>query len=910
MCLNTKKIDKRISFVFFLTLIALVLMCGQSFGISVLDTSYRSSVPTQNGNPSRIAVDAQGALYVAAPESGSVLKIGQDGSVAASVTGFNRPLSVAVDGLGRLYVGDLRNGSVRVFAVKSGSSADRPLVSLGKGDGEFGIPGAIAIASSGAVYVTDSTNNVVKVYGSDGAFSFSFGGYGTDAGSMIFPTGIAVDDAAREVYVVDQKNGRVGVFDLNGAYKRSFGTFGSGQGQLTRPFGISVSSGNVYIADAYNSNVEVFDKSGNFVAYIGQYGSGPGDLRMPMDVVAKGPKVFIANSDNRRIEIFDVADQGGLVITPSALTFTAGVGMNPPSQTLQIAPAVAGMNVSWTASATASFIRLDQVSGTTGSGPSTVTVSIDTTGLAAGNYAGQINFTANGVDYPVNVALSVAQSSEQLRLFVSPGSLKMSYQRNGQVPTANLSITSSGGALQWTAAANVGWLSLSQTSGSTPGTVAVSLTPAAGDLSNGSYRGTVTVTAPNAAGSPARVSVTLKVSGGGTIIVKSNLDGASFTITGPTTVSGSGKEWRTDDAKAGSHTIAFNFIKGFRRPAGRTLDVKAGKTATVNAFYDPLPVANMIVAAKGPDMKNDALVRVFDLKGTLLSEFATLDTFYGAKVTTADIDGDGSDEIVVTPGSGAENRAFLKIFRSDGSPLSSTAPVPGTGYGANAAAGDVAGDGSIQIALSMVDQGTKVQTVAVYTADAGYALTEKTRITLAPGAAEKGSGIAATPYPASLAFGDIDGDGRLELIIVVANRIMVYGFNEGLSEAVLMASADLSFGANSPMSLSAGDVNGDGIDDIMLGYSDGTDSLVRVLKGDLTDYGLSVKVFGGDTVAAGLSSMDQDGDGIPEVLAGRGASAGNDAVVRVYGSGGQLLEEIRVFETAKYGANAAFGVKK
>ncbi|MCP5106827.1 MAG: DUF1566 domain-containing protein [bacterium] len=70
-----------------------------------------------------------------------------------------------------------------------------------------------------------------------------------------------------------------------------------------------------------------------------------------------------------------------------------------------------------------------------------------------------------------------------------------------------------GGTLNWTASANVSWLSLSPGSGSGNGTVTVSAHT--GGLSPGTYTGTITVAAPNASNSPQTVEVLLKVYGSG-----------------------------------------------------------------------------------------------------------------------------------------------------------------------------------------------------------------------------------------------------------------------------------------------------------------------------------------------------------------------------------------------------------
>ncbi|MCP4220758.1 MAG: BACON domain-containing protein, partial [bacterium] len=64
------------------------------------------------------------------------------------------------------------------------------------------------------------------------------------------------------------------------------------------------------------------------------------------------------------------------------------------------------------------------------------------------------------------------------------------------------------GAIDWTASANVSWLSLSPASASGPAFVAV--TPNVSGLSVGDYSGTITLTAPNSSNSPT-VSINLKI---------------------------------------------------------------------------------------------------------------------------------------------------------------------------------------------------------------------------------------------------------------------------------------------------------------------------------------------------------------------------------------------------------------
>ena len=83
--------------------------------------------------------------------------------------------------------------------------------SQGEDDGQFSWPTGIAVDGSGRVYVTDSRNDRVQVFGTDGQFLTQWGSQGSGDGQFSSPTGIAVD-GSRMVYVVDSRNHRVQVF--------------------------------------------------------------------------------------------------------------------------------------------------------------------------------------------------------------------------------------------------------------------------------------------------------------------------------------------------------------------------------------------------------------------------------------------------------------------------------------------------------------------------------------------------------------------------------------------------------------------------------------------------------------------------------------------------------------------------
>jgi len=921
----------------FLLIHSLSFGMGLSFGdgttvsTPTLTAAYLTSIATEHGEPARIAIDNTGFLYASVPESGLVLKFSPDGSQVGAIRGFLEPLGVAVNNQNRVYVGDIKDGSVKVIDPDGGI-----LFSLGTGRGEFGIPGDIAIASDGTVYVSDSSNDVVKVYDPVGTFRFSFGGSGSSAGQMIFPTGVAVDDGNQEIYVVDHSNGRVVVFDFSGVAIRSFSGFGGGDGQLTRPQGIAVSKGRVFVADAFQSSVVVFDRNGTYLGRIGQYGNDAGYLRIPKDLAMSGGKLFVSNAGNRRVEVFSISDPPGLHVDPSSVAFTQEIAVTPASHVVSLTPQVSGVSIPWTATVSAPFpVLLSQASGTA---PSAVTVTAEAGNLAPGTYSGAVNFRANDTDHPVSVSMTVVP-----RASVSPSSLSMLYQVGGNLTTKSLAVTSTG-TLPWTAAVNVPWLTLSPMAGSTPGIISVAMNHGIKHLAQGTYTAAVTISASGSAGTLLVVPVSVKVAKAGTIIVSMNIDPAFASLSGAGSYAVSGKTlWQTDEAKPGTYFIQYRPVKGYRKPVSGTFTLRTGQKVVLDGWYRAFATANVIAAAKGPGPDNDAFVQLLDLTGAPLASFKAFDAFYGARVAMGDLDGDGSDEIVAAPGPGPQNAARIAVFRSDGSPLASTQSLTGTRYGAHVAVGDVDGRGKSVIAMSTVDISHGGNSIVLYGLNDGHVLVEKARI--------EGSDDSCR-YPASVAFGDVNHDGRFELIVVRSGRIEIYGFNEAFAPSLLAAGtipldAAKSDHDKTQLTVAAGDLDGDETDEIIVGYEKHQDSFIGIFKVNVTASGLtleacekrksdeiiaghedhrdsSMREFEDDLLDPGrafmafekrksapaLSARDWNGDGTAEILAGQGAHPNNPEVVRIYGPGGDLLREIRVPGTSRYGVAAAFGTVK
>jgi uncharacterized protein (TIGR03437 family) len=163
--------------------------------------------------------------------------------------------------------------------------------------------------------------------------------------------------------------------------------------------------------------------------------------------------------------------------------------------------------VSWLSVANGTGARSPApVTGTTGSAPVSLTVSVNPGTLAPGTYRSSISFTspqASAPVPPVSVTLNV-----QPAISASPSSLSFSYATGGAAPPAqNLTIAVNGGpALPFTATAD-SWITVS---GGTTGTpISVSVGPTG--LAAGTHTGSISITCSGASNSPLSIPVALTV---------------------------------------------------------------------------------------------------------------------------------------------------------------------------------------------------------------------------------------------------------------------------------------------------------------------------------------------------------------------------------------------------------------
>jgi sugar lactone lactonase YvrE len=198
-------------------------------------------VGSGGSNPTGVATDAQGNLYITATGTHQVFVYSPDGTLIRTLGGFGNepgrlyePRGVAVDAAGNIYVADTWNARIAKFDPEG-----RLLTTWGSGLQD--------LADGRSATITEGTQA------------------GNEANPLGFfgPRGIAIDEAGN-IYIADTGNKRIVVTDTEGNYRYQWGYAGAGLGEFNEPTGVAVDrQGNVYVADTWNGRVQVFAPDGS-----------------------------------------------------------------------------------------------------------------------------------------------------------------------------------------------------------------------------------------------------------------------------------------------------------------------------------------------------------------------------------------------------------------------------------------------------------------------------------------------------------------------------------------------------------------------------------------------------------------------------------------------------------------------
>ena len=191
--------------------------------------------------------------------------------------------------------------------------------------------------------------------------------------------------------------------------------------------------------------------------------------------------------------------------SPTVFSFTATQGgANPAPQTLTISN-TGGGTLSWSANETTPWLTLSTAGGT---GNGSVTLTATTGSLPVGSNSGTVTLSGGTGVAPVTVPVTFTIAAAP-NITLNLSSLTYAATQGAANPTnQTVSLTTSGGTLNWTVSDDVSWLTVSPASGSSNSTLTASVNTAG--LATGTQAGTITVSAAGA--SSKTVNVTLTVS--------------------------------------------------------------------------------------------------------------------------------------------------------------------------------------------------------------------------------------------------------------------------------------------------------------------------------------------------------------------------------------------------------------
>ncbi|HYM59277.1 MAG TPA: IPT/TIG domain-containing protein, partial [Thermoanaerobaculia bacterium] len=312
-----------------------------------------SASVAQFKSPVAVAYDAsRNLIYVADTQSDSVKKIAADGTVSTFATGLANPMGLAVDASGNVYVSDSGNNKIREITPAGAMTTIAGTGQVGSTNGsalqaKFNQPNGLAISSTGALYIADQKNHLIR--------KLENGVVSTVAGS----TNGALDGPALSA-------------------------------KFTEPRGIAFDGdGNLLVADSNNDLIRLVTLGANpAVTTIAGHGN-PGYLdgapltaqfREPNGIVFAGA-IFVADQDNNAIRaiypggvsLTSVAPNGGPLAAGTTIHLT-GSGFTPD----------AVVKIGTTTVASVIFVSSTSLTATLPSGtPGIFSVSVTTAGGSA-----------------------------------------------------------------------------------------------------------------------------------------------------------------------------------------------------------------------------------------------------------------------------------------------------------------------------------------------------------------------------------------------------------------------------------------------------------------------------------------------------------------------------------------------
>ena len=271
-------------------------------GIAGYSADGTSATRSMLSYPAGLAIDNQGALYIADSQNHLIRKV--MGGVIHSIGRAATPTGLALDGMGTLYVAD-RPAQLILRMPATGP------VTLGQARAIDVSARDLAFSAGGFLYAADGA--VVRRISPTGTADIAAGGgnpaFGDDGPAAVarlnHPSGVAAD-ALGNLYIADRDNHRIRRVTPDGLITTIAGTGEAGNGgdgglavaaQLNSPSAVNLdTAGNLYIADTGNHRVRVVTAWGQIVPVVST------GLDSPVSVAADGNGyLYLADASSGKI---------------------------------------------------------------------------------------------------------------------------------------------------------------------------------------------------------------------------------------------------------------------------------------------------------------------------------------------------------------------------------------------------------------------------------------------------------------------------------------------------------------------------------------------------------------------------------------------------------------------------------
>jgi tripartite motif-containing protein 71 len=272
-----------------------------------------------------IAIGKNDEVYTAEFRNQRVQKFTPDGHFLGTFAVQPHAGGLAVDAEENVFVGHWNSNKVAAYSP-SGQLL-REWGKKGTGDGEFQLPGSVAIGPDGLVYVPDQGNSRVQKFTRMGEFVGKWGEHGSEPGQFGGgqPTGgrfagpqFVAFDRAGNVYTTDAALDRVQKFTPDGKLLAFWGSesadaggFGppplgkDGNPITGGPISLCVDKADRVWVSATNNRVQQFTNEGKFLHGLGGAGIEPGRFHLPHGLALDSRDcLYVADTMNARIQKF------------------------------------------------------------------------------------------------------------------------------------------------------------------------------------------------------------------------------------------------------------------------------------------------------------------------------------------------------------------------------------------------------------------------------------------------------------------------------------------------------------------------------------------------------------------------------------------------------------------------------